>query len=146
MALKGDNTFTFTITEVGDSTGEKFNWAFTAKKRLSIRDMITKDAQRRFIIGDRPETAGPDTVMRAEMLAYLFVSITESPKAWRDSQNGLDLFDDNVLIKMYETIQETQSKVIQEAQKEAEEAKATLRKTVKAKKDDQKDEGTDSGA
>jgi hypothetical protein len=140
MALKGDNTFTFTITEVGDSTGEKFNWAFTAKRRLSIRDMITKDAQRRFIIGDRPETAAPDTVMRAEMLAYLSVSITESPKAWRDSQNGLDLFDDNVLIKMYETIQEAQNKAIQEAQKEAEEAKAGLRKIAKAKKDEPTEE------
>lgn len=145
MALKGDNTFSFSIAEVGESTGEKFNWAFTAKRRLSIRDLINKDAQRRFIIGDRPESAATETLMRAEMLAYLSVSIVESPKEWRESQNGLDLFDDNILIKLYETIQEEQSKADLEVAKAGEEAKEKLRKVAR-KKDDQKDEGSSGGA
>jgi hypothetical protein len=146
MALKGDNTFSFSIAEVGETTGEKFNWAFTAKRRLSIRDLINKDAQRRFIIGDRPETAAPETLMRAEMLAYLSVSITESPKEWRESQNGLDLYDDNILIKMYETIQEAQAKATQEVAKAAEESKEKLRKVARKKDEDQKDEGSSGGA
>jgi hypothetical protein len=145
MALKGDNTFTFSIAEIGESTGEKFNWAFTAKLRLSIRDTINKDAQRRFIIGDRPETAAQDTLMRAEILAHLSVSITESPKAWRESNNGLDLFDDNIIVKMYEAVQDAQLKATQEAQKAGEEAKEKLRKVAR-KKDEQKDEGSDGGA
>jgi hypothetical protein len=146
MALTGDNTFTFSIAERGETTGEQFNWAFTAKRRLSIRDLINKDAQRRFIIGDRPETALQATLMRAEIVAHLFVSITESPQAWKDSMNGLDLFDDNIIIKLYDTIQEAQEKAAKEVQEEAKENKEKLRKVARAKKDDQKDEGTGGGA
>lgn len=131
MAPSKGDWFTFSISEVGETSGEKVNWAFTAKNKLSLRDLINKDAQRRAIIGPNPETALQATVMRAEILSHLAVSIVESPKAWRDSGGGLDLFDDNIVIKIYEEIQEGQAKATEVAQKEAEATKEKLRKTVR---------------
>jgi hypothetical protein len=127
-------TFSFSISERGESTGETFNWSFTAKRRLSIRDRITKDSIRRQLVGERPETAEPATIMRAEMLAQLQVSLTVSPKAWRDAGNGLDLFDDNVIIAVYEKVMEEQNKAVEQAEKAGDDAKEKLRKVARTKK------------
>jgi hypothetical protein len=131
---KVDTTFSFSIAERGETSGQAFNWAFTAKRMLSIRDRITKDSIRRQLIGDNPQNAEQNTVLRAEMLATLQVSLIESPKAWKESNNGLDLFDDNVLIVMYEKIMEEQSKAMEEAEKNGEAAKEQLRKVARSKK------------
>ena len=95
-------TMSFSLSERGETSGEMFNWSFTTKKFLSVRDRITKDNIRRGLLGDKPESASGDTNVRVEMLSHLQVSLVESPKQWRDAANGLDLYDDNVLIKIYE--------------------------------------------
>jgi hypothetical protein len=128
------DTFSFSIAERGDVTGEQFNWSFTAKKMLSLRDRITRDSIRRQLVGERPQDAEPNTVLRAEMLAFLQVSLTETPKAWKDSANGLDLFDDNIVMKVYEETVNGQNKVIEEIEKAGDEAKEKLRKVAKSKK------------
>lgn len=135
------DTFSFSIAERGDVTGEQFNWSFTAKRMLSIRDRITRDGIRRQLVGERPQDAEPNTVLRAEMLAFLQVSLTETPKAWKESANGLDLFDDNIVMTVYEKTVEGQNKAIEEMEKAGDEAKDKLRKVAKAKKaDDEKTE------
>ena len=141
------DTFSFSIAERGDVTGETFNWSFTSKRMLSIRDRINRDSIRRTLIGERPLDAEGNTVMRAEMLAFLQVSLTETPKAWKDAGNGLDLYDDNIVLKVYDETVKGQNKAIEEAEKAGEENKEKLRKVAKSKKaDDQKDEGSGGGA
>jgi hypothetical protein len=68
------------------------------------------------------------------MLAFLQVSLTETPKAWKEAGNGLDLFDDNVVLEVYEKTVEGQNKAIEEVEKAGEEAKEKLRKVAKSKK------------
>lgn len=132
--IKNDNTFSFSISERGEISGQTFNWSFTAKRMLSIRDRISKDNIRRQIIGDKPEFAEQNTLLRAEMLAALQVSLIETPKAWKDSNNGLDLFDDNILIVLYEKVAAEQNKAQEEAQAAAEESTQKLRKIARDKK------------
>jgi hypothetical protein len=135
------DTFSFSIAERGDVTGEQFNWSFTSKRMLSIRDRITRDGIRRQLIGERPQDAEANTVLRAEMLAFLQVSLTETPKAWKESGNGLDLFDDNIVMKVYEKTVEGQNQAIEEIEDAGDEAKIKLRKVAKSKKaDDEKTE------
>jgi hypothetical protein len=134
---KVDTTFSFSIAERGEVTGETFNWSFTSKRMLSIRDRITRDGIRRQLIGERPQDAEANTVMRAEMLAFLQVSLTETPKAWKEAGNGLDLFDDNIVLLVYEKTVEGQNKAIEEAEKAGDEAKEKLRKVAKSKKADE---------
>jgi hypothetical protein len=133
------DTFSFSIAERGEVTGETFNWSFTSKRMLSIRDRITRDGIRRQLIGERPQDAESNTIMRAEMLAFLQVSLVETPKAWKDAGNGLDLFDDNVVLLVYEKTVEGQNKAIEEAEKTGDEAKEKLRKVAKSKKADDED-------
>jgi len=137
---KVDNTFSFSISERGETTGQMFNWSFTAKRMLSIRDRITKDSIRRQLIGDNAQNAETTTVMRAEVLALLQVSITESPKAWKDSNGGLELFDDNIVVALYEKVVEEQNKAVEEASAAGQEAKDKLRKTARAKKPEDEEE------
>ncbi len=128
------DTFSFAVSERGSNTGAMFNWNFTSKRRLSIRDRISKDSIRRQLIGDRPQDAEANTVMRAEMLAHCQVSLIETPQAWKDAANGLDLYDDNILLKLYETIVEDQNKAIEESEQAGDEAKEKLRKVARSKK------------
>jgi hypothetical protein len=74
------------------------------------------------------------------MLATLQVSIIESPKGWKESGNGLDLFDDNLLIVMYEKVLDEQNKAMEEAEKAGDEAKEQLRKVARSKKVEQEAE------
>jgi hypothetical protein len=130
-------SFSFSIAERGEVSGTTFNWSFTAKRMLSIRDRITRDGIRRQLIGERPQDAEANTVMRAEMLAFLQVSLTETPKAWKEAGNGLDLFDDNIILKVYDLTVDGQNKAIEEAEKAGDEAKEKLRKVAKSKKADE---------
>jgi len=130
-------SFSFSIAERGEVTGETFNWSFTSKRMLSIRDRITRDGIRRQLIGERPQDAEANTVMRAEMLAFLQVSLMETPKAWKEAGNSLDLFDDNIVLLVYEKTVEGQNKAIEEAEKSGDEAKEKLRKVAKSKKVDE---------
>jgi hypothetical protein len=134
---KVDTTFSFSIAERGETSGQTFNWSFTAKRMLSIRDRITRDGIRRQLIGDRAQDAERNTLMRAEMLALLQVSLLETPKTWQESGNGLDLFDDNIVMVVYEKVIEGQNKAIEEAEAAGEEAKEKLRKVAKSKKADE---------
>jgi hypothetical protein len=129
-------TFSFSISERGDSTGETYNWAFTAKRRLSIRDQINKDSTRRLLVGERMQDATSATMMNAEILSLLSVSITESPKDWQETNGGLDFYDDNVLFKIYETIVKEQTAATKATEKSGDEAKVKLGKVARAKKDE----------
>ena len=131
---KIDNTFSFSIAERGEVSGQMFNWSFTAKRMLSIRDRITKDGIRRQLTGDRPQDAEQNTLMRAEMLAMLQVALIETPKAWKESGGGLDLFDDNVLVVLYEKVIAEQNKAQSEAADEIVEDREKLRKLSRSKK------------
>ncbi len=141
------SSFSLNVSERGEATGETYNWSFTAKEILSVRDRIAKDNIRRNLLGDRPEGATPDTQVRAEIVAHLQVSLIDTTKEWRDLGNGLDILDENIIMTIYEKVLEGQNKAIDRAEKDAAEAKEKLRKTARSKKtDEQKDEGTSGGA
>lgn len=136
-----NDTVSFSVAEVGETTGKSYNWSFTAKRWLSQRDRISKDSLRRSLLGDRPGEASPDAIVRVELLSHLQVSLVESPKDWRELGNGLDLIDDNILIAVHEKVLEGQNKAVEETVKQGEEAKEKLRK-----RKGQKDEGFAGGA
>lgn len=71
--------------------------------------------------------------MRAEILSHLSLSLVDSPKWWKESSGGLDLYDDNVIFDLYDLVVKGQSKAIEEVIKKGEEAKADLKKVVTKK-------------
>jgi hypothetical protein len=127
------SSFSFSIAEKGEVTGETYAWSFTAKEMLTVRDRINKDSIRRSLLGDRPQDATPDTQVRAEIISHLQVSLIETPKDWRDAANGLDLYDENILMGVYEKVVEKQSEVMARVEKDAAEDKGKLRKVARKK-------------
>ncbi len=128
-------TFAFLLNVTGDNTGTELTGNFEAKQRLSHRDYLNKDAFRRSLIGDRADQAATDTMVRAEMLSHLKASIVDAPKWWRESSDGLDLYDDNVVFDLYNKVVEGQNKAVEAIQKKGEEAKERLRERAKEAKE-----------
>lgn len=121
------NSFDFSIDVVGDSTGDKFPGDFSAKQRLSHRDQLQKDILKRGLLGENAQFAAGDAVARAEMFAHLSTSLTKTPIFWREAGNGLDLFDDNVVLAVYEAVIKEQARVVEDLKKKGEDAKEALR-------------------
>jgi hypothetical protein len=126
----------FVLKVDGDITGETYQGNFECKRLLSHRDRINKDATRRNLLGAQPEAASNDAIFRAEMLAHLGVSLTEVPKFWKESNNGLDLFDDNVVIDLYTKVTEIQAEEITKITKDGEGAKKSVKERALKKEEE----------
>ncbi len=132
MANEKFATFGFSlVNEKGDTTGQEFTGNFEAKERLSMRDHLQKDSIRRSLLGDKPEAASPQAQVYAEALSHCSVSVTEAPLFWKEAQGGLDLYDDNIVFKVYEEVVKGQNAAAERITKKGEEAKQELRKKVK---------------
>jgi hypothetical protein len=118
----------FTISVTGDTTGEKWVGSFKAKARLSHRDQLTKDRIRRELLGPDAGNASTRALNQSEIFAQLTVRLSESPSWWRDSGNGLDLADDNVVAEVFEACLRIERESLDALTKEGEEAKAELQK------------------
>lgn len=124
-------TIPFFFECTGELTGEQYRGDFKIKARLSQRDHLQRDAIRRSLLGERPEAASAEAIVRAVMLAHLSVSIMEGAAFWKDSQGGLDLYDDDPIFGLYDKVIEEQKKVAEEQLAKAQKAKDDLRAVVK---------------
>jgi hypothetical protein len=126
-------TVPFFVDLKGESTGQTFQGDFACKPRLSSRDRLQKDALRRTLLGGAPESASPDALVRAEMFALISISLTDSPPWWKESGNGLDLFDDNVVFDVYDKVTDIQDSAVKETIAAGEKAVEGLREEGKKK-------------
>lgn len=100
----------FEIHVVGTETQETFTGKFRAKEKLSWADRLNSDRIRRELLGPNGAEADPVIQRRAEMLGELSVHLTEVPEFWKTSRGGLDLVDDNVVMKVYDEAMAIQTK------------------------------------
>lgn len=98
-----DKTSTFTVHVTGENSGDRFDGQFTTRNVLSFRLQLERDQTRRRLLGEVPPGTVPTqrVLMSSEMLAELSVRVVESPKWWREADNGQDLEDDEVLVEVY---------------------------------------------
>lgn len=122
------NEASFTISVIGEVTGEKWLGIFKVKVRLSHRDYIAKDKIRREFLGPHPEGASERAVTSAEILSQLAVRIIEAPAWWAASNNGLDLNDDAVILEIYNAAIKAETDTAEALKKKAAEAEAELKK------------------
>lgn len=92
------NTVKFTVDVKGEISGRQFQGVFETKVKLSHREALKEDEVRRTILGTNPGDASEFARQLAGALAYLAVRIIDAPTWWRQSNNGLDLEDSNVLV------------------------------------------------
>jgi len=130
MPESNPNQESFTVDVLGDVSGVQRTGKFTVKRRLSFRDQLARDNFRRSLLG--PSVGDP--YVRAANLAELFsetmVRIIDAPSWWKDSDNGLELEDDNVFRAVYIKTMECDVEAKRAMAEAAKKAEADLKATV----------------
>lgn len=117
----------FNVDVKGDVTGRQYMGAFTVKTRLSHRDTIREDQVRRDILGPNSDGADPKAKGLATAIASLAVRVVKSPTWWSDSDGGLELEDENILVEVYNKTHQATLDERKELAEQAEKAKEELR-------------------
>lgn len=123
----------FTIRVVGETTGEEYFGNFKVKPVLHQADQLARDALTRDFLGQNPKDASPRAVSQAVILAEIQIRSVETPNFWRESKNGLTLFDESVMSAIYDKIMEVEKNWREEVKKKADEARAALAKADQPK-------------
>lgn len=125
---------TFAINTIGEDTGDVYVGKFTCRTRLTHGERLTQDAIRRQLLGAQPAgvVIGERAANTAEILSALQTRITDAPSWWNNSNGGVDLCDDNLIIELYTTIMKAEVDAKNELKKTAEEAKSELKKETSA--------------
>jgi hypothetical protein len=131
------NEASITFHVVGDTT--ELTWAgeFTAKKRLSHRDHLTKDGVRRELLGGQPGTPTERALTTAMILSELRVRLLKWPAWWDACNKGLDLEDDNVLGVLWDEVNKVEGEAVEAKKKKAEKVQEELRAEAVKKKADE---------
>lgn len=98
------NEHSFSLSEIGEDSGEKFVGDFKSKKRLSHRDQLRLDQIRRDLLGAQPGVPTDRALSTAMILSQLAVRIFKAPKWWAEVSEGLDLEDDNIIGKLHDLV------------------------------------------
>lgn len=124
----GAKTVNFSISLIGNVTGEKWVGEFTTKLRLSHRDQLARDRISRELLGDtRPDFASPRAINQANIFSDLRVRLTQAPAWWKESAEGLDLEDDNVVAEVYNKALKFENDELLKLKENAEKAEKELK-------------------
>ena len=117
----------FSVKVIGETTGEEYVGKFKCRRLLTHAQQLEVDRLRREFLGSMGDQASPRAQNQAAVLASLAVRLLEVAPFWEGSNRGFDLFDDNVIKEVYEAAIKSESDLIAEIQKRAEEAKKDLK-------------------
>ncbi len=95
-----NNKVQFSVECKGETSDRNFSGLFTAKTKLSHREVLKEDEVRRNVLGQNPQYAGEYAASVASAIAYLAVRLVDSPDWWKQSGGGLELEDENVLVEV----------------------------------------------
>jgi len=127
MANKYESSFTISV--VGETTGEKWSGAFKVKTRFSHRDALIRDQLYRDFIGKQPGEPSKYVSQLATIFSELGVRIVGEPPSWWVSSNGgLDLEDLDVVVDIYSKAMEAEKAAKEELKGKAEKATEKLKK------------------
>lgn len=118
----------FSISVVGEVSGETQKGVFKAKPRLSHRDTLLQDQMRRDLLGPKPESAGQAAMANSLVFSKIWTHIVESPSWWKEAGNGVDLLDETPVVAVYDNIVRIEKEAIDAVKKSAEKVAENLKK------------------
>lgn len=93
----------FEVEVEGEVTKKRFIGEFQCKiPRRKEQCLI--DKHRAFLNGGIAEQLAPETLKFHHMISYLRYTVTESPKWWKESDLGYELYDENVVQTIYNKV------------------------------------------
>jgi hypothetical protein len=102
------NETTFSVDLAGDTTFKRYEGQFTVRCILTAGQRHTMELEKSRLLGSslNPTDA---LVGLAEVLATLRARVIESPSWWKDSLSGSNLSDENVLMELYNKVNEAET-------------------------------------
>jgi len=95
------NEKTFELEATGSVTGKEYNGKFTVKCILSMFDKRQLEMEKTRLTADyNNPTEGLSGI--AFILANLRVRVVDGPEWWKQSEGGDEIYDEEVLVKLYE--------------------------------------------
>lgn len=116
----------FSVSVVGEVTGETFKGVFKAVPRLSHRDNLRRDQLRRDLLGGKAEDASPDALNVSLVFSKIWVHLVEAPSWWKDNGNGANLLDESPVAAVYDNVMRIEREAVEAVQKKTEQAKEEL--------------------
>lgn len=98
-----EDEHTFYVDLKGNVTNTHYRGEFRCKIPRT-KTHLEIDKHRAALCGDMVEYLQPSTVIMYKMLAYLRFTLKEYPSWWRESDLGGDLYDANVVEKVYDEV------------------------------------------
>lgn len=136
------NAAVFSVSVVGDKTGETYKADFVTTQILSHRQQLLSDRLfREYLGGENPSFADVDSKERARILSDINAALVMPiPQFWREKGMGLDLLDDNIITDVWANVLRVQSErakeIADKAKKDAERLKGAVEKGADAESDD----------
>ena len=121
------NDRSFSISVVGDTTGEKFEGQFSTKCILNMTEKHSKELEKTRLMADY---ANPSASLAgiAEILSTIRVKLTKWPDWWSNLDYGSKILDENIIVAIYDEVQALERAWRAEVRKKAEETKEEANK------------------
>jgi hypothetical protein len=121
-------TTTFYLKERGQLTAEVFEGTFETKNYLTHREDLARDRIRRELLaGTDMDKADARAASIANAVSELRVRLAKWPKWFENADFGLDLADDNIMLKLMEEVNKAEIEHFKRLRQTSEEAKEELK-------------------
>jgi len=97
-----------TVDITGSETGEKYAGVFVFRELPTFRERMAASKIRNDITGPNASMNSAEWA-RAEISAQLQVRVIKAPKWWEQSDGGLDLVDENVVVEIFNAAMKTEN-------------------------------------
>ena len=118
-------TSVFDFTHEGELTGKKYEGQFTVIAALNMGQRHALEMEKTRLLGNYLNPTDALAGM-AIILGNLRTKIIDSPEWWRQSNGGLEIMDEDVLVALHNKIKEVEAKWREDLK---EKAKVALEKT-----------------
>ena len=97
------NEKTFTFNEKGDTTLKDYEGSFTVKCVLSMFDKRVLEIEKSRLKADVANPSAELTALTI-ILANLKVRVSDSPEWWKNSDNGNNMTDENIVVTLFDKV------------------------------------------
>ncbi len=126
MSTFDTSPVSFNVDVVGEVTGTVYSGVFRVKPVLTHSEQLFRDQLMRQFLGPNPKDASGRAISQAGILAEIQIRTVDAPHWWKDSNNGLSLFDELIIAKIYDCIVEVENKWKESIKSAAVKAKEAL--------------------
>ena len=115
------NERTFPFNEKGDLYGHKYEGTFTVKCVLNMFEKRMLEIEKSRLRTDIANPT-PDLIALTTIQANLSVRIIDAPEWWKQSENGNNIQDENIIITLFDKVVEQEEEWRKELKDLAEES------------------------